>query len=232
MPITYGMGRGIDMVNYYSLLEISEDASAGIVRAAYKVQEEKCYPNAYGSQAEKEEATQKLKLLHEALDILTDPDARRKYDDALKGQTDANIREDLQDRLLVEVQSMVISAKDEVEYLALHQTISDLDIPAQQKSCMHTILDRLTAVRLEKELASAKELKNYQKEVNDVKLGMALGLIIGALARLWFPYAFLIGLAYAVLCYLGGKEDRKKLADAQQAEQHIMLYCQHGFRIW
>lgn len=220
------------MIDDYGLLERSEDASAGMVDAAYQVKEKQCYLNHYGNPADKEEAGEKQKMLHEARDILADLEDRGKSGCAPKEKPDANGREDPQDRLLVEVQSMVISAKDEAEYLALHQTISDLDIPAQQKSCMHTILDRLTAVRLEKELASAKELKNYQKEVNDVKLGMALGLIIGALARLWFPYAFLIGLAYAVLCYLGGKEDRKNLADAQQAEQHIMLYCQHGFRIW
>lgn len=220
------------MIDDYGLLERSEDASAGMVDAAYQVKEKPCYLNHYGNPADKEEAGEKQKMLHEARDILADLEDRGKYGCAPKEKPDANGREDPQGRLLVEVQSMVISAKDEAEYLALHQTISDLDIPAQQKSCMHTILDRLTAVRLEKELASAKELKNYQKEVNDVKLGMALGLIIGALARLWFPYAFLIGLAYAVLCYLGGKEDRKNLADAQQAEQHIMLYCQHGFRIW
>lgn len=177
------------MIDDYGLLERSEDASAGMVDAAYQVKEKQCYLNRYGSPADKEEAGEKQKLFHEAQDILADPKARRKYDCALKGKPDANGREDPQERLLVEVQSMVISAKDEAEYLALHQTISDLDIPAQQKSCMHTILDQLTAVRLEKELA------------------------------------------YAVLCYLGGKEDRKKLADAQQAEQHIMLYCQHGFRI-
>lgn len=65
-------------MDYYEILEIKEDASEEVIKAAYKALAKKYHPdNCVGNTPEYEE---KLKLINEAYAILSDTEKRKKYD--------------------------------------------------------------------------------------------------------------------------------------------------------
>ena len=61
--------------DFYSLLEISEDADAATVKEAYRRLQKACHPDIAG-----DEATECSVLLNEAFETLSDPALRRAYD--------------------------------------------------------------------------------------------------------------------------------------------------------
>lgn len=68
------MTQGTD---YYSLLEVSERASAEAVKQAYRRLARRCHPDHNGGD---DEAEERFKALQEAYAVLSDPDQRRIYD--------------------------------------------------------------------------------------------------------------------------------------------------------
>ena len=63
--------------NYYKLLGINSDAETVVITAAYKALAKKYHPDVYPDKAKGEE---KLKLLNNAYETLSDPDKRKRYD--------------------------------------------------------------------------------------------------------------------------------------------------------
>lgn len=74
---------GIHMTDYYELLEVTDTASVEVIRAAYKAGVKKYHPDNFTSERDKARATEQLKLLNEALEILTDENRRAQYDEEL-----------------------------------------------------------------------------------------------------------------------------------------------------
>ncbi len=70
-------------MNYYKILEVDRDASAEVIEKAYKTLVKKYHPDLQESNM-KEEAEEKIKLINEAYEILSNPDSRAKYDMTLK----------------------------------------------------------------------------------------------------------------------------------------------------
>ena len=70
-------------MNYYKILEVDKDASSEIIEKAYKTLAKKYHPDLQESNM-KQEAEEKLKLINEAYEILSNPDSRAKYDETLK----------------------------------------------------------------------------------------------------------------------------------------------------
>lgn len=68
------------MTDYYELLEVKNTASIEVIRAAYKAGVKRYHPDNYTDEEDKNWATEQLKLLNEALDLLTDEDRRAEYD--------------------------------------------------------------------------------------------------------------------------------------------------------
>lgn len=65
------------MINYYEILEVKSDTSDEVIKAAYKALIKKYHPDNGG----KNDSTgEKLRLVNEAFDILSNPDKRKKYD--------------------------------------------------------------------------------------------------------------------------------------------------------
>ncbi len=75
------------MKNYYEMLEITT-ASEEIIRAAYKAKVKKWHPDNFYGEREREKATRMLQDLNEGLEILTDRDKRRQYDEQLRGSSE------------------------------------------------------------------------------------------------------------------------------------------------
>lgn len=65
-------------MNYYDVLEISQNASPEVIQNAYKTLAKKYHPDVY--QGDAEEAEEQMKLLNEAYAILSDPQKRMEYD--------------------------------------------------------------------------------------------------------------------------------------------------------
>jgi hypothetical protein len=75
--------------NHYELLQISEDASSEVIKAAYKALAHKFHPDRNGSI----DATQQFQLINSAYRVLIDPALRSGYDLELKLQRDSVARQ-------------------------------------------------------------------------------------------------------------------------------------------
>ena len=64
--------------DYYEILEVHPKASEEIIRKAYLTLAKKYHPDA--NKGNENWATQKMKDLNEAFEVLSNPDERRKYD--------------------------------------------------------------------------------------------------------------------------------------------------------
>ena len=65
-------------MNYYELLEVSSGASIEIIKIAYKTLAKKYHPDTY--EGDPSFAEQKMRLLNEAISVLSDDAKRREYD--------------------------------------------------------------------------------------------------------------------------------------------------------
>ena len=70
-------------MNYYKLLEVDRDASPEVIEKAYKTLVKKYHPDLQESNM-RQKSEEKLKLINEAYEILSNPDSRAKYDATLK----------------------------------------------------------------------------------------------------------------------------------------------------
>lgn len=70
-------------MNYYKILEVDRNASPEVIEKAYKTLAKKYHPDLQESNM-KQKAEEKLKLINEAYEILSNPDSRAKYDATLK----------------------------------------------------------------------------------------------------------------------------------------------------
>lgn len=74
------------MNNYYEILEVSKNASKEVIEKAYKVLVKKYHPDLYQEEIQKQNAEQKMKLINEAYDTLSDDEKRNNYDLELEEQ--------------------------------------------------------------------------------------------------------------------------------------------------
>ncbi len=70
------------MINYYEILEVSQNASKEVIEKAYKVLAKKYHPDL--NPDSKKEAENKMKKINEAYDVLIDDKKRENYDFVLK----------------------------------------------------------------------------------------------------------------------------------------------------
>lgn len=70
------------MVNYYEILEVSQNASKEVIDRAYKVLAKKYHPDLQQPNQRKS-AEEKLKKINEAYEILSDEFKRKQYDEKL-----------------------------------------------------------------------------------------------------------------------------------------------------
>ena len=70
------------MKNYYEILEVAKNASPEVIEKAYKALIKKYHPDLQPDD-KKQEAENKIKLINEAYDILSDPTKKENYDNEL-----------------------------------------------------------------------------------------------------------------------------------------------------
>lgn len=72
----------MNQINYYEVLEIRENASHEVVRMAYKALALKYHPDKFNGDIKV--ATQKMQIINEAYDVISNPVRRNEYDDYLR----------------------------------------------------------------------------------------------------------------------------------------------------
>ena len=65
------------MINYFEVLNVSENADLEVIRASYKALAKKYHPD--NSDLPREEAEEKMALINEAYDVLSDDEKRKKH---------------------------------------------------------------------------------------------------------------------------------------------------------
>ncbi|MCI8362044.1 MAG: DnaJ domain-containing protein [Clostridia bacterium] len=80
------------MKDYYEILEVSKNASEEIIEKAYKVLVKKYHPDLQEEQYKKQ-AEEKMKLINEAYENLSDVDKRKEYDIELENEEKRKIQE-------------------------------------------------------------------------------------------------------------------------------------------
>ncbi len=73
----FGRLQDVVMINYFEILNVSENAEAEVIRVSYKALAKKYHPDSY--KGSKEEAEKKMALINEAYDILSDESSRKSY---------------------------------------------------------------------------------------------------------------------------------------------------------
>ena len=80
--------------NYYEILEINRNASQEIVEKAYKTLAKKYHPDLQDGD-KKAQYEEKLKIINEAYEVLSDPEKRKEYDATLPEEVSAEEYENL-----------------------------------------------------------------------------------------------------------------------------------------
>ena len=82
------------MNNYYEILEVSKNASKEVIEKAYKVLAKKYHPDLQ-KEENKKQAEQKMKLINEAYEVLSDDTRKKQFDIKLEEQLKLQMQEEL-----------------------------------------------------------------------------------------------------------------------------------------
>lgn len=76
--------------NYYDILEVNQNASQEIIEKAYKVLVKKYHPDLQNSATEKSKCEEKIKLINEAYEVLSNPSKRDEYNARINQATQSS----------------------------------------------------------------------------------------------------------------------------------------------
>lgn len=91
------------MKSYYEILEVDKNASQEVIEKAYKALAKKYHPDLQQG-AKKQEYAEKMKIINQAYDILSDSFKREQYDQKLQNEQEQNqtISREEQERIMQE----------------------------------------------------------------------------------------------------------------------------------
>ena len=181
-------------MNYYKILEVDKDASPEVIEKAYKALVKKYHPDLQESNM-RQNAEERIKLINEAYEVLSNPISKAKYDETL---SKTELSEEDFDRLSKENKNL----HDEINNLKYHSNVNYNN--TQQNSYQQVDLQNEydKQLKYENELQQARQkayhdayiqdLKNrgykikYKKSPKDyLKNILALLITIGILFILW-----------------------------------------------
>jgi curved DNA-binding protein CbpA len=80
------------MINYFDVLNVSENAEPEVIKASYKTLAKKYHPDSY--MGSREDAEKKMALINEAYQILSDEHSKKRYLQQLRANRGADYREE------------------------------------------------------------------------------------------------------------------------------------------
>lgn len=130
------------MVNYYEILEVSQNASKEVIDRAYKVLAKKYHPDLQ-PENKRQFAEEKLKKINEAYEILSDEYKRKQYDDKLLREIQIQNKSVLDetkedyDKIYKERESL----KKQLQYERQHKNIVNSSVSNEE--IMRRVIDNL-----------------------------------------------------------------------------------------
>lgn len=101
-------------MNYYELLQVSENASDEVIKMAYKALVKKYHPDTF--KGDKAFAEEKTKEINEAYDVLSDPVKRQEYDLFLKQQKESQSKKEEKTTQVTKEETTEINKKKSFKY--------------------------------------------------------------------------------------------------------------------
>lgn len=153
--------------NYYDILEINKNASPEIVKKAYTTLAKKYHPDLQENELKKD-SEEKLKLINEAYEVLSDEEKRKEYDAKLFEATLEN--EKIADELLNEN----INLKNELNRIKNQNTTAptspNFNQPANYSSQNQSAnMEYQNQIRYNQELQAAREKAYHDAYIQDLK---------------------------------------------------------------
>lgn len=156
-------------MNYYKILEVDRDASPEIIEKAYKTLAKKYHPDLQESNI-KQEAEEKLKLINEAYEVLSNPDSRLKYDETLKenelSEEDFNRLSEENRNLYNEINILKNNTRQNNNYNAYNNNINYNEQIRSKQDEQRKYNQQL---EFENELQQARQKAYYDAYIQDLK---------------------------------------------------------------
>lgn len=151
--------------NYYEILEIDKKASTEIVEKAYKTLVKKYHPDLQEG-TKKQECEEKLKLINEAYEILSNPDKREKYNQEIEYQFQQNIRDKYEDIYEVEDKDVAENVNTDTNYQTNNDYNNKSDINANfaQNNYQSYENTQPSYQNLDEKVRQARQQAEYQKQ--------------------------------------------------------------------
>ena len=155
--------------NYYDILEINKNASPEIVEKAYKTLVRKYHPDLQ-EQDKKEEFEEKLKIINEAYETLSDPQKREAYN------AEIDYQENIEKQNNIQYNSNNINNKNYSNYQNNVNNQNTIDYEKEQKLYEREFNNKINeAINKAYHDAYIQDLKNrgykirYKKSIKDYK---------------------------------------------------------------
>lgn len=152
------------MKNYYEILEVDRNASQEVLEKAYRALAKKYHPDLQQG-AMKEQYAEKMKIINEAYEILSDSAKREQYNEKLKNEELQNqgISIEEQERILQENYAL----KQELNRMGNQQTYNQPQPHTQQEMDEGTIINMSRI--LSQEINAARKQAYYDAYIQDMK---------------------------------------------------------------
>ena len=169
------------MKDYYEALEVSKNASKEIIEKAYKVLAKKYHPDLQ-KEDEKEKAKQKMQIINEAYEVLSDDTKRKEYDKQLEFEKEQEIKRKQEEML--KKQEVLRRQQQELE-LKQREYTNNIDNDTTNDSKMDYIQNEGRRY-----ISYIRNYRNRPKErwtkERFLKVLEALGIFIAIILILWF----------------------------------------------
>lgn len=112
-----------NMENYYEILEVKNDASDEVIKAAYKALIKKYHPDNGGIQ---DPSGEKMRMVNEAYVCLSDPVKRKQYDQKIQSETHKAEKKETFESYKQSVEPEPVNPRNDKEKSLLSQIVSGM----------------------------------------------------------------------------------------------------------
>jgi len=144
---------GINMKNYYEILEVDKHASQEVIEKAYKTLAKKYHPDLQ-QDTQKQENAEKMKIINEAYDILSNSEKRQQYNQQIEKERIQRER----------MQAEAITRQQQENY-ALKQQLNRIGNTQQVDEGSIVNMSRI----LEQQIRAARQQAYHDAYIEDLK---------------------------------------------------------------
>ena len=150
------------MKNYYEILEVDRNASQEVIEKAYRALAKKYHPDLQQG-AMKEQSAEKMKIINEAYDVLSDSAKREQYNEKLKNEEIQNqgISIEEQERILQENYAL----KQQLNRMGNQQRYQQIQRQEQMEDSTIVNMSRI----LTQEINAARKQAYYDAYIQDLR---------------------------------------------------------------